>query len=151
MSLSPFTDVKSRGRESLVAVEQLEMAEEVTSRTAQRLAGQRGELIAEIGLEEVAEADAGALEPVAAVAQAALVADATDDKEGVVVIGREEGPGGLDAGVTGLHHLLRVGQIVANENVEIGRLGYLQERHDDLRWEWDDCVRRDSNPHDTRF
>ena len=99
---------------------------------AQRFTRQGGELVAEVGLEEGAEADAGALQAVAALAETPFVTDAADDKEGVFVLGREEGPDGLDAGVTGLHHLLRVGQVVAGDNVEIGWFRQLQERHDNL-------------------
>jgi hypothetical protein len=96
-----------------------------------RLRGGGGELIAEVGLEERAEADAGRAQAVEPPAEAHFVADATDDEERVLVIGREESPCGFQAGVAGLHHLLRVGQVAADEDVDVGSVVNLVERHEE--------------------
>ena len=95
------------------------------------LRGGGGELVAKVGLEERAEADTGRAQAVEPPAEAHVIAHATDDEERVLVIGREKGPCGFQAGVTGLHHLLRVGQVAANEDVDVGSLVNLVERHDE--------------------
>jgi hypothetical protein len=95
------------------------------------LRGGGGELIAEVGLEERAEADAGRAQAVEPTAEAHFVAHATDDEERVLVIGREESPCGFQTGVTGLHHLLRVGQVAADEDVDVRSLINLVERHEE--------------------
>jgi hypothetical protein len=85
----------------------------------------------EIRLGERPEADTGAAQPVETPAEAHFVPDATDYEEGVFVIGREECPCGFQTGVTGLHHLLRVGQVAADEDVDVRPLINLPELHDD--------------------
>ena len=95
------------------------------------LRGGGGELIAEIGLEERAEADAGRAQAVEAAAEAHFIAHATDDEARVFVIGREESPGGFQTGVAGLHHLLRVRQVAADEDVDVESLSNLVERHEE--------------------
>ena len=94
-----------------------------------RLRGGGGELIAEVGLEERAEADAGRAQAVEAPAEAHVIAHATDDEERVLVIGREKGPCGFQAGVTGLHHLVRRRQVPADEDVDVRPSVALVERH----------------------
>ena len=117
-----------------------------------RFRGGGGELIAEVGLEERAEADAGRAQAVKPPAEAHFIAHATDDEERVLVIGREESPRGLQAGMTGLHHLLRVGQVASDQDVDVGSLVNLVERHEKPPfWEIGHCVRRDSNPHSPDF
>ncbi len=96
-----------------------------------RFRGGGGELIAEVGLEERAEADAGRAQAVEPVAQAHFIAHATDDEARMFVIGREESPGGFQTGVAGLHHLLRVCQVAADEDVDVGSLINLVERHEE--------------------
>lgn len=94
------------------------------------LRGGCGELVAEVGLEERAEADAGRAQAVEAPAEARFIAHATDDEGRVFVVGREECPGGFQAGVTGLHHLLRVAQVAPHEDVDVRFVGNLVERHE---------------------
>jgi hypothetical protein len=98
--------------------------------SSKRFRGGGGELIAEVGLEERAEADTGRAQAVEPPAEAHVIAHATDDEERVLVIGREKGPRGFQAGVTGLHHLLRVSQVASDQDVDVGSLVNLVERHE---------------------
>jgi hypothetical protein len=108
------------------------------------------ELLAEVGLAEGAEANAGRAQAVQPAAEAHFVAHATDDEERVFVIGGEESPCGFQTSVTGLHHLLRVGQVPADEDVDVGSLVNLVERHEEPPFaRTTDCVRWDLNPHDS--
>jgi hypothetical protein len=100
---------KRAGKHSAVAGQQLPIAEKVSPRAANRLGGQGGELAAEVGFVKGAEVDSGAMQTIPSPAELPLVADAANDDEGMFVIGREEGPDGLQAGVTGLNDLLRMG------------------------------------------
>ena len=97
--------------------------------SADGLRGGGGQLPAEVGLVEGAEAHPGTAKAVEAGAQTDFVADCADDEVGVFLLGREESPGGFQTGVTGLHHLLRVGQVAADEDVDVRPVLYLVERH----------------------
>jgi hypothetical protein len=98
-------------------------------RAAQGLRGGGGEPVVEVGFKEGAEAHAGAAQAVQAVAQAPLVADAADDQVRVLGIGREEGAGRSEAGVTRLNDLLRRRQVAPDEDVHVRLLIYLVELH----------------------
>ena len=89
-------------------------------------------MVAEVGLGERAEADAGRAQAVEPAAEALLIAHATDDEERVFVIRREKGPCDFQAGMAGLHHLLRVAQIATDEDVDVRSLVNLVERHKNL-------------------
>src|SRR5262249_4652321 len=84
-----------------------------------RFGGRRGGVPAEVRFAERAQADARAGQLVETAEEAWLVADPADDKEGMFLAGRKEGSGGFDRGVTGLHHLLGVGQVPADEDVQV--------------------------------
>ena len=105
--------------------------EQVSLVASKWLRGGGGELIAEVGLEERAEANAGRTQAVEPTAQAHFIAHATDDEERMFAIGREKSPCGFQTGVAGLHHLLRVRQVAANEDVDVGSLINLVERHEE--------------------
>jgi hypothetical protein len=119
----------ARGRHSAVAVQQPVVLEKRALTASNGFGGECGELIAEVGLREDAEVNPGATQAVQTLTETAFVADATDDEERVLGIGREESPGGFQTGVTGLHHLLRVGQIAADDDVNVRPFRYLQETH----------------------
>jgi hypothetical protein len=59
-----------------------------------------------------------------------FIAHATNDEEGMFVLGRKKGPDGLDTGVAGLHNLLRMGEVLADQDIHMGGTGYLVERHE---------------------
>ena len=98
---------------------------------SERFRGGGGELVAEVGLGERAEADAGRAQAVEPAAEAHFIAHATDDEGRGFVIDWEESPAGFEAGVTGLHHLLRVGQVAPDQDVDVGPLVNLVERHEE--------------------
>ena len=99
--------------------------------SANRLRGGGGKLVVEIGFREDVEANAVRAQTIEALAEMTLIPDAADDDGGVFVVGREESPCGFQTGVTRLHHLLRVGQIAADEDVDGGPISYLVEPHDE--------------------
>ena len=103
--------------------------EQKALRAPDGLRGGGGQLSAAVGLVEGAKAHSGPAKGVQAAAQTGFVADATDDEVGVFLPGREESPGGFQRGVTGLHHLLRAGQVAADEDVDVRPVLYLVERH----------------------
>ena len=118
------------GDDLFVRAQQEEVPEQAPVSSADGLRGGGGQLPAEVGLVEGAEADAGPAKAVEGLAQAGFVGDGTEHEEGVIVVGREESPGGFQGGVTGLHHLLRVGQVAADEDVDVRPVFYLAELHD---------------------
>ncbi len=61
-------------------------------------------------------------------AQAPLIADATDDQVRVLGIGKKEGTGRFEAGVTRLNELLRRGQVAPDQDVHVALI-YLVELH----------------------
>jgi hypothetical protein len=91
--------------------------------------GGRGQFAGAVGFVEGVVTDSGPGQPCEAFAEARPVADATDDERGVFEMRGEESPGGFDDGVTGLDHLLRAGQVAADEDVNVGAVIYLTKLH----------------------
>ena len=114
---------------SAVDRQQRQVPKNVALLSSKRLRGCRGESIAKIGLEERAEADAGRAQAIEPAAQAQFIAHATDDEGRMFVIGREKSSGGFQTGMAGLHHLLRMAQVAADQDVDMRSLSYLVE-HD---------------------
>ena len=100
-----------------------------------RLRGEGGKLATTIGLMKRAAADAVARKPIEAAIEPLLVADATDDDVGMFA--ERKSLGGFKRGVTGLHHLMGMGQVSADKNVQVRSRFNLRELHD-------------STPHKTR-
>jgi hypothetical protein len=97
-----------------------------------RFRGGGGQLAAQVRFVKHPEADSRLVQGVETLAQAGSVADATDDKGRVCGRRRKEGPSGLDGGMAGLHHLLRVGQVTPDEKVDVRTLINLPELHGNL-------------------
>ena len=90
-----------------------------------RLAGQRGQLAADVGLEEGAEAHAEALEAMHLAPEGWLVAGGANDDVWVCRVRVEEVSGRLDGGVAGLDGLLRGRRVFSDDDVQVRDL-----RHD---------------------
>ena len=124
---------QTRGTSTPVAGQQAAVPKHASLRAAQRLRGGGGELVVEVGFKERAEAHAGPAQAVQTMAQAPLVADAADDQVRVLGIGREEGAGRFEAGVTRLNELLRRGQVAPDKDVHVRLRIYLLKRHGNLQ------------------
>jgi hypothetical protein len=85
--------------------------------SAHRLRGGGGELVAEVGFGKDVKANSVAAQTIEAPAEMTFIADAADDDGRVLVMGREESPSGFETGMTGLHDLLRMGQIASDKDV----------------------------------
>jgi hypothetical protein len=95
-----------------------------------RLRGDRRELVSEIGLEKGAVTHAGLFEAFDAAEEPRLIADAANHYKRVFTRKRKKCAGSFKRGMTGLHHLLRVAQVSADENVDIRIFCNLPELHD---------------------
>jgi hypothetical protein len=95
-----------------------------------RFRGHSCKLALTVRLMKRAAANAEARKPIETTAQPMLVADATDNDVGMFV--ERKNLGGFKRGVTGLHHLVRMGQIPTDENIQIRFLRInLRELHDE--------------------
>jgi hypothetical protein len=76
-------------------------------------------LIVKVGFVKSPILNSRLIENVETVAELWSVTDATDDKKRMGVWKREKCPGGLNGGMAGLNHLLRMGEIAPDENVDV--------------------------------
>ncbi len=86
---------------------------------ADGLRGERGQLVAEVGIAEGPATDAGAGEVVPGAVKRGFIGDAADDEMGVLRLEPAEGVDGLGDGVAGLNDLLGLGKVFADENVQV--------------------------------
>jgi hypothetical protein len=99
--------------------DQGEATEQAACAAENRLGGQRGQFVAQVGLEEGAESDAVVVESVEELREGALIPDFADDDVRVFLLDREERTGRLSDGVTGLDNLLGRREVLADQNVHI--------------------------------
>ena len=102
--------------------EQAQGTEEPPGSVVHWLGGQRGQLIAEIRLEEGTEANAVQLQLMEPVPERRLIADATDDDVGMLLVGWKKGSRRLDGGMAGLDDLLCGGEVLADQDIHIRNL-----------------------------
>jgi hypothetical protein len=114
---------------SALVPQELIMLKKVSLLSENGFGGGGGQLAAEVGFVEHPEPDPRVAQGVETLTKTGPVADATDDEGGVIEGRREKGPGGLDGGMAGLHHLLRMGKIAPDENVDVRTVIYLPELH----------------------
>jgi hypothetical protein len=107
-------------------------AEEVAALAGDRLGGDGGQLVAPVRLVERTVSDAEPAQPVQALVKAPFIGDATHHEMRVRQAGRKKGPRGLDGRVAGLHNLIRYGEVVSQEEVQVRGLLTLGERHERL-------------------
>ena len=105
------------------------------------LGGDGRELVTPIGLAEGSVANARVFQLAQTLEEPRLVADATNNHEGVFEMGGKESPGGFKGGMTCLHHLLRVGKVPADQDIDVRVIGYLAERHDETPLVWETVAR----------
>ncbi len=102
--------------------QQWEATEQAARAVEDRLGRQRGQFVAQIGLEEGAAANAVSLELVEGLAERELVAHLADDDVRVFLSGGQEGAGRLEGGVAGLNDLLSGWEVLADQDIHIRNL-----------------------------
>ena len=118
-----------RGSHTAPACQERIAPEDAALAAENGLGGDGGELIAQVGLAERPVADAGGAQLAQTLDEPRLIADATDDYRGVFEMGGQKSPGSFEGGMTGLHHLLGVGKVPADQDINVRAVGYLAERH----------------------
>jgi hypothetical protein len=131
---SPFLKNTRRAvaRASALLAQKLILVKKVSLLSENGFGGSRGQAVAEVGLVKRLVTDPGLIQGVETLAEAGSVADATDDERRVFERRGKESAGSLDGGMTGLHHLLRVGQVAPDKNVQVRTVSYLPELHENL-------------------
>jgi hypothetical protein len=108
-------------------------AEQTALSAGDRPGGQRGQLIAAVGLVKRPVRHAEPAQALEAAVELALVGNAADDQVRMGQVWRKEESCGLDSRVTGLDDLLRVGEVLPHEKVDVEGFLALVELHDILR------------------
>src|SRR5262245_40376424 len=114
---------------SALAAQERIVPEEASLSSENGLGGGRGQLAVEVGRRERAKADSRPGPTGETRSGRGPVADAASDGGRVFERGWEEGPGGLEGGMTGLHHLLGVAQVAPDKDVDVRPVGHLLELH----------------------
>lgn len=107
------------------------MPEQASLSSVNGFGGGGGQFAVEVGFVKGPVAHTRPIQGLQTAAEPGPVADATDHQRGMFELRREESLSGFEDSVTGLHRLLRRGQVAPDEDVNVRTVINLSELHEE--------------------